>query len=50
MQWTDGNCNMLMTKMSDIDKKTFNFNVNDINMKEYYLNNFRGRFSLFDYH
>jgi len=40
--WTDGNCNMLMGKMSDIDKSIYSFNVHDIIWEDYYPNYFRG--------
>ena len=33
---------MLMTKMSDVDKRVYNFNVNDIVWEDYYPNYFRG--------
>lgn len=40
--WTYDNCDMLISKMSDYDKKTFNFNVNDIDWLTYYPSYFKG--------
>jgi len=40
--WTDGNCNMLMSKLSEIDRRIYNFNVHDIIWEDYYPNYFRG--------
>jgi len=40
--WSSDNCDMLMSRLTPIDRRLYNFNVHDIIWEDYYPNYFRG--------